>query len=51
MKYYHLNYLIVKIGIEYIVDDDQSIHYSYDSAKLHIELIIDKKKSNASTKG
>ena len=44
MKYYHINQLIVKVGEEYIV------HGSLTSACLHIELLIDKKKKDASKK-
>lgn len=50
MKYYHINYLIVKIGDEYIVDADNSVHFSLTSACLHIELLIDKKKQDAHSK-
>ena len=51
MKYYHINQLIVKIGDEYIVDSDNSVHRSLTSACLHIELLIDKKKKDAHIKG
>ena len=50
MKYYHINQLIVKVGEEYIVDADNSIHGSLTSACVHIELLIDKKKKDASKK-